>query len=376
MNDELTALVFELQRAPSAADKAKVLARAWRTVRGLKSAERRLLAREVGFDGAEELIEGLGGKERGVFAPAAVLEALGKLRADPALSVRGILADLRDPDRRDDLLVRGMDLVAESMAPEPVPDLDIERLELPDGNVWMMEEDASDLHGQALELDQGEVEVRRRKPPRPPVPGSEAKPEPRPQPEPEPKPEPPREPVPQPEPVPEHEPDQEPQPRPVPEPLPEPEQPSQWDTFGAHQRRVDSAAAVAVPRLMEIVPSGRSRGLNEKADGSAIQRLRALREDITGLGNASVNEVAQRLDAFPEPWARRRALVALIEAGVPDDPARTLDLIAILERPLDRRWCLSALARRGDLKGDDLERALAMLSSPAARRRVAGLAAG
>ena len=91
MSDDLTALIFELQRAPTPADKAKALARAWRTVRGLKPAERRLLAREVGFDGAEELIDGLGGSERGIFAPAAVLEALQK---------RGVDAHAWDPRER------------------------------------------------------------------------------------------------------------------------------------------------------------------------------------------------------------------------------------------------------------------------------------
>jgi len=66
--------------------------------------------------------------------------------------------------------------------------------------------------------------------------------------------------------------------------------------------------------------------------------------------------------------------VALLEADVPDDPATALDLIEALDRPMDRRWCLSALARRGDLTDADLERALEMLESPAARRRVECLA--
>lgn len=397
MKDELTALIFELQRAPSAADKAKVLARAWRTVRGLKPAERRLLAREVGFDGAEELVEGLSGKERGVLAPAAVLEALGKMRADPDLSVRRILADLRDPDRRDDLLVRGMDLVAESVAPESEPDLDVERFELPDGNVWMRQEEVSTEHDLALELKEEGVPVpsvrtadgdrvrRKAKPPRPPVPGSVARPKPQPdkiaRPDPEPQPEPPSDLRPEPKRVPKPEPQQPPEPRPKPRPEPQPkpssvpEEPSPWATFGAHDARDDSAAAVAVPSLMETLSMDRERGPREKGDGSAIERLRELRESISGLGSASVSELAGRLEAFPEPWARRRALVALLEAGVPHDPARALDLVADLERPMDRRWCLSALARRGDLTGDDLDRALSMLVSPAAKRRVVGLAA-
>ena len=114
VSDDLTALVFELQRARSPSEKARALARAWRTVRGLSASERRLLAREVGFDGAEDLIEGLAGKSDGAFSPAAVLEALGKMKRDNNLSFGGLLAGLLDPDRRDDLLLQGMDLAADS----------------------------------------------------------------------------------------------------------------------------------------------------------------------------------------------------------------------------------------------------------------------
>ncbi len=114
VSDDLTALVFELRRAGSPAEKARALARAWRTVRGLNPTDRRLLAREAGFDGVEDLIEGLARKGGGAFAPAAVLAALGKMRDDKGLSVRGAIADLRDPDRRDDLLARGLDLAARS----------------------------------------------------------------------------------------------------------------------------------------------------------------------------------------------------------------------------------------------------------------------
>jgi hypothetical protein len=87
-----------------------------------------------------------------------------------------------------------------------------------------------------------------------------------------------------------------------------------------------------------------------------------------------VHLLREALEAIPEPWARRRALVALIDAGLPDDTGSVLDLIEGLEREMDRRWCLSALARRGDLGGAELDRALELLTSPAARRRVAALA--
>jgi hypothetical protein len=64
----------------------------------------------------------------------------------------------------------------------------------------------------------------------------------------------------------------------------------------------------------------------------------------------------------------------LLESGIPAPASEALALIEDLERPMDRRWCLTALARRGDLSGDALERALGMLSSFASRRRVQALA--
>ena len=56
---KLTALLHELQNARSPLAQARVLARAWRTVRELSPTDRRLLARHAGFDGAEEILEGL-----------------------------------------------------------------------------------------------------------------------------------------------------------------------------------------------------------------------------------------------------------------------------------------------------------------------------
>lgn len=364
MKDELSALVFELQRARSPVERARALARAWRTLRGLSGAERRLLAREVGFDGAEELIEGLAGKGRGVFAPAAVLEALGKMRQDPSFSLGKVLAGLRDPDKRDDLLVRGIDLAADSVAREQKPPVE-----------GTDELDESELHDRALELDEEEVAVPPSKVvPPPPV---AVEPEPMPEPEPEPETEAGPEPVEEPEPEPVSEPEVESvsEPEPAPEPQPVLEAPSLWDELDRAEEPSTEPRIVFEP--VAAPSEDRARDLESKhgAAGSVIRRLWALRARISALQSASTREVADELEAFPEPWARRRALVALLEAGVFESAAEALDLIESLERPLDRRWCLATLARRGVLEGDDLDRALEMLDSPAARRRVAGLAA-
>lgn len=349
MNEDLSALVFELQRAGSKADKAKALARAWRTVRGLSKTERRLLAREVGFDGAEDLIEGLAGEGEGVFAPAAVLEALGKMRRGEGLSLRGILSDLRDPDRRDDLLVRGIDLVADSVArPEEIVD----------------EHDETPIHGHGLEIGEGDFIAdaeantdEEDSVTMPPIPAGAPSPEPEPEPLPAPDPEPP--------------------PEPKPEIQPHEQESSLWDNIWEPvelpEQPTGSTAMVAEEMLSSGVTSHRA-GRPNQTQGSTLGRLRSFRNGLDALRGAGIHRIREALEDLPEPWARRRALVALLEADIPDDPASALELIGDMERAMDRGWCLSALARRGDLTGAYLERALEMVSSPAARRRLRALA--
>jgi len=178
-------------------------------------------------------------------------------------------------------------------------------------------------------------------------------------------------------------PEQSPEPNEGPDQLEEPRRekspepgPSPWDEFGTRTRAREAILGAASGGLVGSPSIAVTSAAAPGGEGSVIRRLRRLRGRIPALRGASGATLAGELDAFREPWARRRALVALIEAGVPADPEAALALIESLDRPMDRRWCLSTLATRGDLSGDDLERALALLSSPAARRRVAGLAAG
>ena len=364
VREDLTALIFELQRARSPVDRARALARAWRTIRSLSSAERSLLAREVGFEGAEDLVEGLAGKAGGVFAPAAVLEALGRMRRDENLSVREVLKDLRDPDRREDLLVRGIDLATEALADEPDEEPPQEVVETSPGidsdlisvavedrrEILPLEppvQESDDREDESLQAPDAidEVEL-------PAIPPVE-------QPEPE------RESVPESQPGAELEGDHDS----VIELVPGNDTPSVWeDLWQRPEEGLTAAPSTA------FGPPPASLDIESAAEGSILDRLRAIRVAAAELRGAPRREIEDRLDTLSEPWARRRALAALIEQDIPDDPAEALDLIEALDRPMDRRWCLSALARRGDLAGGHLERALAMLASPAARRRVAALA--
>jgi hypothetical protein len=357
-SDDLVALFDVLRRVTSPTDKARTLARAWRTVRDLSPAERSWLAREVGFEGAEELVEGLADRGDRGLAPAAVLEALGRARDSRSFSVRGLFAELRDPSRREELLARGVDLVADALvgdreaAVSPSVGFDSgAELEVPVPDTGA---DTDDPEG-----SEAERELEEDGPPE--VGAAESAEEPAvPPPPPEPPPEPPAFET------------QPPDVRRAPEPEPQleisdPSEPSVWDEMWAPSESLSVSGAVA-PGVADGQP------VHDRPAVSAIRRLQQLRSEIEGLGARDASALRDLLDRFPEPWARRRAMVALIEAGIPRDAAGALDLIESLDRALDRRWCLSALARRGDLTGADLERAVAMLASPAARRRVERLA--
>lgn len=350
VSDELTALVFELQRARTPADKARALARAWRTIRGLSATERRLLVREVGFDGAEELVEGLAGKSGGAFAPAAVLEGLGKMRQDGGLSLRSVLTGLLDPESRKDFLARGMDLAADSYDPEEEVDdaLVIDELEVGDIPTAPPFPAAIGSEAGAEPVEVEEVETV------PPVGEAEPKP------------------VVEPPPPPSEAPPSGADINPKPEPPPRAKETTAWDEPW-QSSPVAEAAELPAPRRSRWFDAA-AAGDPREAAGSVLARLRAVRDAIPGLRDAPLSEIGELLENLPELWARRRVLVDLIDAGIPAGVGETLDLIEDLDRPVDRHWCLAALARRGDLEGDELERALAMLASPAAQRRVEALA--
>jgi hypothetical protein len=362
---DVAALVFELQRTSSPVERARVLARAWRTIRGLDPVERRLLAREVGFDGAEELLEGLASRGAGGLAPAALLEALNRARQDESLSVRSLVSALRDPGRRDELVARGVDLAAElveeaedggvpgSTGPARVPAA---------AEPGSHSEDAS---ASEAERDLGVGAKAPRVPPPPKV-----RPE---------------------------RPGPDPamgrgvssgegppsgrgragvtQPVPVRKPLPAPSgtelaaaEPSIWDRV-----TLPSAPTTAIesePPVSTWFSSPKSADA-----GTVLERLRRFNASMPRLRNGSLEELVAALAELTEPWARRRAMLALLEAGIPADPAAAVRLVGSeLDRPLDRRWCLAALARRGDLAGEALSHALELLASPSARRRIAALA--
>ena len=117
---KLNTLLFELQTAGSPLQQAKILARGWRTLRELSPTDRRLLAKHAGFDGAEEILEGLATR-RGGLSPAMLLRVLANARSTDGTAVGELLAAVRNPLRRDEAVTRGIDLARDLLAdPEDV----------------------------------------------------------------------------------------------------------------------------------------------------------------------------------------------------------------------------------------------------------------
>ena len=374
---KLNALLFELQTAQSPLAQAKILARSWRTLRELSATDRRLLARHAGFDGAEQILEGLAKKSAG-FAPATLLSVLNRARATDGAEVNALLNAIRDPSRRDEAITRGAGLARGLLVEDDDEDGPQEIVEALD-QLQSVEEVVRETPEEALAaLTSLEKETARpEQPPEARPRGSEgvrlaegvdtrdgATPGPRPAAPRKPAPTPPKAEI------------------SVVRPTPRRTAPmAGWEHLGERRHNVEIESKPAgrpEPTKPDTAPSGIDASAVFGALGagaSSFSRLRVLERDMKRIRGSSLATLRGLLDTFPGGWARRRALAAMIAAGVPSRAAYAIDLIADLESEIDRRWCLGALAQRGDLRGSHLQRSLELVASPAARRRIENIAA-
>jgi outer membrane biosynthesis protein TonB len=356
---KLTALVHELQHARSPLAQARVLARAWRTVRELSPTDRRLLARHAGFDGAEEILEGLS-KGKGGLAPAMLLRVLANARATDGSAVSELIAAFRDPERRDEAVAMGAELASDLLAepttddgPEEIDDA-IEELQAVEESIMETPEEAlAALNALEPEAADDEAEA-------PPVPATPQEPEP----------------VPTPDSEPETEAAPDPEPKPKPPPPPPVVDWSRWQGATESTRPAPMPRPDLRPSSSDVAPRRFEARAVMGAMGAAqstFSQLRVLHRELSGFKGSSLDTLRELLDSFPDGWARRRALCALFENGVPDGTSDALELVECLDRELDRRWCLALLARRGDLRGSLLSRALEMVDSGYSKRRLTAI---
>ncbi|HEY4562611.1 MAG TPA: hypothetical protein VIJ36_06510, partial [Thermoanaerobaculia bacterium] len=103
---------------------------------------------------------------------------------------------------------------------------------------------------------------------------------------------------------------------------------------------------------------------------SLTGRFHALRRHLQEARGLSREELQPVLEAFPDGWARRRALLEILRSGAPAELQDALDLVETLGSERDRAWCLGALADERPLGARDREALLAAVPTPGARRRL------
>ncbi len=158
--------------------------------------------------------------------------------------------------------------------------------------------------------------------------------------------------------------------KPAPEPIATPPPPAQ-------------AAPPPPPVVQEPPPPPKPRPepvTARKADGalagklaeapSLNSRFHVLRRHLAEARGLSGEELRPVLEAFPDGWARRRALLELLRSGAPAGLQDALGLVEALGSERDRAWCLGALADERPLGARDREVLLAAVPTQAARRRL------
>lgn len=103
---------------------------------------------------------------------------------------------------------------------------------------------------------------------------------------------------------------------------------------------------------------------------SLTKRFHLLRRHLAEAKKLPADGLRSLLEVFPDGWARRRALVALLRSGAPASLRDALALVETLGSDRDRVWCLGALTDSRELSDGERQALLAVAASPVARRRL------
>jgi hypothetical protein len=324
--ERLAALIHQLRNAASPIQRLKLVALAWRTLRGMSRADRIAIAREIGLEGAEKLVDGLA--DRQGISPSAVLSAIKKAEYGGTSSPKKLLAGL---------LGGAVAALAESA-----------RAEVFEAEQETETEETAEPFASVFEPAH----------PEPPAAAPEA---------------PAIEPLAEPE---------------EPEPEPEVTAPDTGQAPAAppataarpEPAPVIMSAAEPVPPPVTEIATIRDATATTDLDSALLRdlagatqlmsRLRMLGRRAAEAEDHDREQLLQLLELFPAGWSRRRALETLIRAGVPSRLDDLLVLISVLSRPSERLWALTTLVETRQLSRDESEHLLDAAEHPALRRRL------
>jgi hypothetical protein len=312
-------LLRELRGAASPVQRVKLLGRAWRSLRRFDRAQLQELARRAGFEHAEGFLERLA-RDKGRMTPSLLLQIVQRVKNVDASEVDDLVRGLRDPDRREELLHGGIELV-EDLLDEPASEEAEEAIAAPSPE-QPEEEPPSPPPEPEIELQQ-------------PVPLVVAETE-------------------------AAAPEEEllPEPLPVERPAAKPAAPVA--AVPAVAAALEAPPAAPAPKV-RVTPEaveptdGDADALVERLTStpSTQRRLGILRTELAGIGKLDVEGLRRLLELFPDGWARRRALATLLRAGIPATLMHAVFLIEQLESPIARRWCVGALLDSRQLTPDE-----------------------
>jgi hypothetical protein len=313
----LPELMQQLGSTFSPFERLKILSRAWGLLRTMTPQERLIVTTQLGLDHADDLLDAIARRSGHETSPTLVA-MIERAQMKGTTHLPQLIADLRDPRRRSERLSQGaLTAVEEALAggPPVKPPAPVTSKPAP---------------VPAAPPAPPLAAVLAAPPPPPPAPVAIV-----------------LEPVQVvPPPVPAPLPSIAPPEPPPPPPRPQPPVPS------AHRAEDDGLAG----KLAEAP--------------SLTVRFHVLRRHLEAAQGLSEDGLRSAVEAFPDGWARRRALVELLRAGAPAALDDALGLVEALGSERDRAWCLGTLVETRALSLRDRESLLAAAPSPAARRRL------
>ena len=345
----LPELVDQLGRTYSPFERLKILGRAWVLLRKMPPEQRMIVAAQLGLDHADEVVEAIA-KRSGQQASPALISLIEKAQVKGTPHLPELIADLRDPSRRRERLQQGAIAVETALAGEAAPEVPW----LPPGAAPA---------GEVRSPAPAAAPVRRKEAPWPPAPP--------------PAPQAPKpvqaQPVPVSPPAPTTVTQAAPPVAPTP---PKPQEPASAvvapppPPAPAPQAKQEGTPAAARPAPPVSASGDSALAGRLSAIPALTPRFRLLRQSLDEAERMSAAGLGSLLETFPDGWARRRALLELLRAGVPAALDDVFALIETLASDRDRLWCLSTLAESREIPEGDREAFLAATSSPTARRRL------